>query len=498
MSKNSEKKNRVMGGMRGRRFRYGWFALLLTALFIALVVIINVIAGAAEDKWALKIDASPNSITSFTDQTYDVLSKLGQPVHIYLLYQKSTSGDRRITIEEMVNKYRALSDYITVETIDPVTEPGRVNKYKDANATLSEGSLIVTNEDESRVKLISSGELYSYTMNQYTGSYSVAAFNGESKLTTALMYVTSEDTPKVYFLSGHGEIAMNYCNYLTQQLTNQNYDVSELTLGGETKLAAGDTVVLVQPTSDLTDGEYEEMLSFLKSGGRMLFAADPSGDFSAMPNFVKLLDYYGLGFADGVVIEDESSTANYMTSPLYLVPNMDADSEVTKPLANGRLILPNGRAVVQSDMPLSGVTYEKLLTTSDRSYRKASTSETSVMTREEGDEEGPFALAMSALLQPDYEDPGKDTRIVLIGNLYTVGDSNFLLSSNNLDFSLNCMDWLVNRDVSVYIRSKAVANESLSIPNAGTLWFLSAMVVIVIPAIVLIAGIAVWLKRRRL
>ena len=489
------------GGARfaHKHARYGWYATVLTVLVIAVVIVLNVIVGAAEDKWALKIDASANSITSFTDETYSVLDNLDQEVHIYLLFQNATTSDLRIQLEEITAKYRARNNLITVDTIDPVTEPGRVNQYKDDSTTLSEGSIIVTNADESRVKLIKSSELYSYTLNQQTYSYSVSSFNGESKLTTAIMYVTNEVTPRVFFLTGHNEPAMSNFSLVSGELSDSNYEVDELTLGGEVELTAGDTVVIICPTTDLTDEEYQTLKDFLDNGGRMLYVNDPTlvSDISNTPNFEKLLDYYALGFKDGIVVEDESSTSNWLNNPLYLIPDVESESSITENLSGTRLIVPSPGAIAQPEMPLSGYSYENLLTTSDKAYVKSSLSQSSVLSREEGDEVGEQVLAMSVLHQPDYEDTTKDTRIVLFSSVYLLADA-FAASSGNLEFSLSVFDWLVNRDVSVYIRSKSIADTTLALPNSATLWMLTAIVVVVIPAIVLIAGIWVWLRRRRL
>lgn len=497
----SKKNNgtKFMGGLTGKRFRYRWYSLLLTVLVVAVVIVFNLIVGAAEDKWALKIDASSNQVTSFSDQTYEVLDNLDQPVHIYLLFQKATQSDLRITLEEIVNKYRARNSNITVETIDPVNEPGRVNQYKDSDVSLAEGSIIVTNGDETRVKLIKAGDLYNYTFDQQTYNYNVTGFNGESKLTTALMYVSSEDTPNVYYLTGHNEIASSSCSVLTTQLTNENYEVSDLELGTGTQLAAGDTVVVLAPSTDLTDDEYAEMSEWLKNGGRMMYVNDVSIDMSKLPNFTKLLDYYALSFKDGYVVEGEAATSSYLTDQRYVVPKLDSEHDITSALSgSGRLIMPMPRAIADPEMPLSGYTYTKLLTTSSQSFQKAADTQTNILKQEAGDETGPFTLAMGMLYQPDYEDPSKDTRIVLMGSLYALADTNYLYSTNNLDFTMNAFDWLVNRDVSVYIRSKSMASEQLAIPDATTLWLLTAIVVIVIPAIVLVAGIWVWVKRRRL
>ena len=60
-------------------------------------------------------------------------------------------------------------------------------------------------------------------------------------------------------------------------------------------------------------------------------------------------------------------------------------------------------------------------------------------------------------------------------------------------------NWLVNREEStVSISSKLMANNTLAIPDSATAWTLGAIIVIVIPLLVTVAGIVIWSKRRRL
>ena len=73
-----------------------------------------------------------------------------------------------------------------------------------ATARLTNNSLIVVCGERSTY--VSYNDIYEYDLTDYytTGEYDVN-FAGESALTSAIDYVTSEDLPKVYALTGHGE-----------------------------------------------------------------------------------------------------------------------------------------------------------------------------------------------------------------------------------------------------------------------------------------------------
>ncbi len=487
---------------RFRRFRYGGFAVLLTILVIAAIVGVNMLVSAAEAKWALKIDASPNSITSFSDTTYEMLDKLDQDVTLHMVFRQSTQAKLRTQLEEILAKYRVRNEHIKVEIIDPYTEPGRINNYKKAanaeNASLPEGSLIVTNADETRVKLVSASELYNISTDPQSGQRYISGFVAESKLTQAILFVTSGDTPVVYFLTGHDEMASSYCATLVDALQKENIEVKDIELGKGTQLQPGDTLVVSIPSLDFSQAEFDELKAFLDNGGRMLFAQDSSIDMGKTPNINKLLAYYGISCKDGMVVEDQAQSDYWVGSPQVLVPKLNAEHPITKGAAGSKLILPQPMAIGRTAMPLSGFTYTDLLTTSGAAYIKPSTSDQNVLQRGPMDETGTQALAVAIQHVADATDSSKDTRIVVLGSVYLLADSQFTQLSHNLNFTLSAFDWLVNRQNSISIRSKAVVTNVLGIPSQSILLMLAAVVVILVPGVVLVWGILVFMRRRRL
>ena len=70
------------------------------------------------------------------------------------------------------------------------------------SGTVYNNSLIVVSGD--RDTYVSYDDLYEYTYSDDYTSYNTS-FSGESTLTSAIDYVTREDLPKLYTLTGHGE-----------------------------------------------------------------------------------------------------------------------------------------------------------------------------------------------------------------------------------------------------------------------------------------------------
>ena len=74
---------------------------------------------------------------------------------------------------------------------------------------------------------VSYNDIYEYDLTNYytTGEYDVN-FAGESALTSAIDYVTSEDLPKVYALTGHGEGELSAA--FQNAVEKENIDLAEL------------------------------------------------------------------------------------------------------------------------------------------------------------------------------------------------------------------------------------------------------------------------------
>jgi hypothetical protein len=482
-----------MKSSRKARLRLGGYAALMTLLVVVLAVVVNLISDAADQRWSLKLDLTESGLTTLSQESVQAVSALDQDAVIYLLFRSGTNSEAKSTLTALAGRYHALNPRVTVRALDPVTQPGLVNKLKGSEETLSEGSVVVSNADMSRVKPIPSSDLYTYTYDDASGSYQVSAFDGEAVVTSALLYVTSADSPRVLFLSGHNELSSDLCSTFTAQLERENYEVRSFELGGTEKLQAGDTLLVLAPSLDLTAEEFSELEAFLKGGGRFLFVNDPSIDLSKTPNFVKLLNEAGLGFKGGVVVESADSTGNYLSGQLYLVPNADTAHEITAPLAGSRLVLPGACALIAQSAGDYAVS--ALLTTSSGAFIKATDYAGSMTEPAEGDERGPFTLAAASEQQTAN---GEGARVVAVGNLYVVADSDYAYSSSNLDFAMNAVKWLSGQKAGIQIRSKSLNADVLKIPDARTLWLLAMLVVALIPAAVLVAGTVMYLRRRRL
>lgn len=495
----NEKQDKKIQSSFTKKLRYGGYSIVITALVIVLVVALNYAFGALEDRFALSFDMSGNELTELSEETEEILKSIDQPVHIYTVYSPDSANvSQRIQIETLLGRYAAKNSEITVSNIDPKTNPQKVRSYERDSLTISEGSVIVTNADESRVKVISYMDFFTQQQNQYSGNVSYSFTRAESQISSALVYATSTETPRMYFLSNHGEVPKDYLSMFTQNMSFENMEALELNLGSAEapELEAGDTVIILKPTKDLLDEEYSKLSTWLENGGRLLFAVDFQVDFEKLPNFNKLLGLYNLGFKDGMIVEDVDNASAYNVYPDFIVPAME-ESEITDTLPEKAILLmpQNNRAIQYPEMPISGVQYQTLLKSSDKSVLKSEIREETTYTAQEGDEVDSQILALTALRQ--NEDSDKDVRIALIGNINMFADG-LANATSNQDFLISTLKWLCNAQVDVRVPNKPAQNTSLAIPNSESFWTLVVVTLIAIPVLVFAGGVFVWVRRRHL
>ena len=474
------------GALKGQQaskavFQNGAMASALTALVLAAVILVNLAVGTLPAKYT-QWDMSQNGIYSISDTTKELLDGLEQDITFYYLAQSGYESESVVTF---LDRYTEESKHLNWEQKDPAVYPTFAQQY--GAETASEGSIIVVCGERSKV--IDSADLYTYDYSNYytTGSYDVM-FDGEQQLTSAVYYVTTEDLPRVYTLTGHGEQQLT--GDQENALNMQNIELADLSLVSAESIPEDAAALLIAgPTVDYTADDVQLLRDYLNGGGKLIFLSDSSAD---TPNLNSLLAEYGLSALPGLVVEGDSSYHargfNY-----YLLPEIESH-ESTSGLANLYVMLPYAQAIQTTEM--ENVTVDGLLSTSSSAYNKAAGYDMSTTEKEEGDQEGPFDLAVAATKTLD-EDAGLESQVIWISSVALLDQNiNASVGGGNDQFLLGCLTWLSGQDSSILIAAKSLSSDMLTV-NAADAAFWGNLTTIVLPVICLIAGAAITIKRRR-
>ncbi len=505
--KKAERKDRR--SLKARAFRRGWFSIALVALFIAGVIVINLIASTLVQKVpALVADTTGSGSFDLTDDTLDYLKKLQQDIKIIVLADEKTyreGGEYYIQSDSLLHKYDDNSSRVSLEFMDLASNPTFTSKYPDEE--LAQYGIIV--EGENDYKYLSTMDYFDVQVDYTSYSYYIAGCKVEEAVTSAILNVTLENKPKVSFISGITD--EDYSAFQTY-LENNGFETEELSPAIDNISDDTEILVLYAPNVDLDAAYVDKISAFLNNGGeygkQLLYL--PGSSLKSMPNIDSLLEEWGLAVDNGYAVENDMSKVSQITYDVFLFASDYEDTTYTEKMKNSSLpfCVFYGNGVYTH--PVNILDADKAST-----LLKLSDSAQVIYPPETGDE--PItedmpglcvgALATKSSTKTDTESGDSDTEdtvtnssnIVVIGSNYAVTES--FLGSNlygNASYMLSLLNTLAGRDnVGIEIETQSLDAETLTISTAQ-LAVLTIVFAVILPLAVLIAGIVVFIKRRNM
>ena len=480
------KKFDLAGSFRTRSFRVGGYSVAAAVIVLAIAVAVNIFMNALPAS-KTQFDTTSNQLFTISEQTESLVAGLDSDVTVYWIVQ---SGYEDTTIEMLLARYEAMSDKINVVKKDPDVYPTFIQQY--VTEGVYNNSLIVVSGERYRYVSYEEIYLYDYSNYYYYGTYDVS-FDGESALTSAIDYVISKDLPKVYILSGHGELDIP--SSFTTALEKENVETESLyLLTLETVPEDADSVLIYAPQSDISEEEKDKLQSYLQTGGDMLLITEPLEN-TVLTNLEALMSDYGVTAAEGIVVEGNQNYYAWGT-PYYLLPEFGSHAIVSPLRESGYyVLLPIAQGLSVSADIRDTVSVTKLLTTSDAAFSKIAGYALTTYEKEAGDIDGPFALAVAITETIDEEN---ETNIVWVSSSALLDESaNMQVSGGNQDLFLNAVNWMCDQEESsISIHAKSMSYEYLTI-SSGTVSLLSVLIVGVIPLCYLGYGLHIWIRRKR-
>lgn len=479
-NKDNDKLNEVKKSLKTTQWRNGSFMTASTCIVIAIVLVFNLVIG----KLGITFDLTKDKIYSLSEQTIERLNSLEEEVTITVLEDDNYSNE---LVNNILENYKEESDKIKIKKVDPVVNPNFIASYSEKGENITVGNLIV--ESGNKYRVINERDMYEI-------DYYQSVINGikiEQEVTSAIDYVTNDNLPTAYILEGHNEGQLQA--HITDTLQKENYIVENLNLLSSEEWAYGnsDLLIINTPGRDLSNEEYDILMKYFKEGGSALVLVEhlPEG----MENFKELFEYYGIAIGNEIVFEGEASMA--YRNPLNIIPNIGSHY-ATSPLIDAKLpvLMPTPQRIIINELTRSTLRIEPLFTTSDSAYAKTGT-ELNTFEKEEEDMEGPFNLGVAISEEVEGKE-GESTKIVVVGSSQMLDAKMInLTKGGNLDFVMNSINWLSEKEENISIRAKAIAPEQIMI-SEGQLYMLALVSMIIIPLGVCTIGAVVCYRRKHL
>ena len=491
--KEKKESNRFVQAMKRKWLIDGSRTLSLVLLILAAFLGINTGMKVLD---LTPIDLTQEKLYTLTDESKERVKDIDKDVHLYFVGYTDDNADLALA-----KQYKDANERIVAEAVDEESRPDLVEKY-GIQDTGSSGIIV---ECGDRSKVLTASDLVTYDSTTYE-TISIA----EEKLTSAIISVTTDDIPKVYFLEGYSDFTLDYnMYYLSIYLENEITEVDTLNI-----LSTGnvpddcDTLVITSPSQDFSNEAKTAIIDYINRGGNILWLNAAMAVSADLPNVNEVLALYGVNPFDVGAIRETDSSRMVVNSPDLVIPSLGY-SKITEDIYSDGIIFryPTKININEEGLEDLNVVETDLVTTSEGSYFRTDFSNSSA-TAVEGEETGSFVVG--AELEKTITEANEETgasavtsTLIIFGENYFISDYPFTqesqyaaiqVSTYNKDLVLNSLAYLSDREEDITARKSTGTVTYTATEQQDTI---VRIIIFTVPAIIILAGIIVWQKRRR-
>ena len=422
---------------------------------------------------------------SLSEASVLLLQKLNKPVKITAF--ATDRPELRQGIRNTVDRYRQHYKDMTLEFVDPDKDPARV---RAANVRY-DGELQV----------------------EYGGMRESLPLANEETLTNALARLGRGGERWVVFLGGHkerspeGQASYDVSTW-AQQLSQRGLKSRVLLLGENPQIPQNtSTLVIAGVRAALLPGEVKAITEYLKNGGNVLWLNDPApthqsaaaqhldpmrGDTAgrSLHGLAPVAEMLGIEFEPGVIVDPVAQALTDGASATFVVIAKYGRHPVVRDFNNNfSTLFPEAGALrthASQDWQV-----DTLLDTSASAWIETGVIGGEVRFDPGKDVRGPLTLGVALTRRHE----GKEQRVVVIAD----GDflsNTYIGNGGNLDLGMNLVNWTSGDDAYLNIPTRTATDRQINLPHT-TLVAIRFGFIIVLPLMLMGAGLMVWFRRRK-
>jgi len=367
----------------------------------------------------------------------------------------------RQQIAHLVSRYQRHRPDVSLEFIDPASEPEKVRDEE-----IRDGELLISNS----------------LRTERTTGYS------EQSVTEALARLARASEQWVVFVSGHGErsptrTANHDISDWSTVLEKRGFKVQEINLAEYQVPANTGILVIASPQLDYTATESAAIAAYVESGGNLLWLSEPD----LPPGLAALARRVGFESIPGTVV-DPVTLAHGIDNPAFvLLTNYGAHAALAEFNYTTVMFLAGG---IHERAP-EGWHVERLILSGEQTWSETGALEGNVGFDDGQDYPGPLPLALA--LSRDHGT--RQQRVVVFGD----GDflaNTYLQNSGNQDLGVRIMEWLSREDGLVNVPSRTAEDNQLVLED----WHQAVIgfaFLFALPAAFALNGLFIGWRRRR-
>jgi hypothetical protein len=475
----------------GRQVRYGTVSVFTTLLMIGIIAVVYIIVQRA----AITLDMTLARSFSLSGETEQILSGVRRPIRITAFYNAAGLLQREVD-DQIFRLYETSTNgLITREYINPDEQPALAQRF----GAYANGATFVS-------YLREDGSVDFDTLARVPR---VPGGAQEREMTQAIARLLLAGTYKVYFETGLGTLDPLDTSqqgisgiHLGMQESGLITDALNLPLLAATGGAIPDdaaALILARPTIDLNAAEISVLDAYLQRGGSLFIMADAlfsDGAFMRENGLFNtyMWENYGIRTRDAVIVDEGAS----LRTPLDIVGAaafVGTDIGQRLDPADAPTLFRLARVVeVNSDNP--PVNNGRVLSSSPLSYGETNTAgiteRNTYQFDADNDIPGPVDIAVWAW------DQATDARILLVGDGDFITNGFVASAIGNALLFTDGTAWLTGMNESIAFTPRAV---SVGLPlifvTTQTLDTIAFFTVILMPALMLVMGLGIWLRRVR-
>ena len=459
---------KIRRALTGRQARYGSNVTIVSMAFIGILIAGNLLGRTLTIQYPkLTLDLTEGKVNTLAPETIKALESLPQPIEATAFFSSNLPTE---TASKLLDNFKSNSkgkfDY---KFVNPDTDPVAA---REAGIT-GDGKILLVMGDHKEI----------------------AAFASETELAKSLIRLINPKPRTVYFLSGHGEASLESgevsVTTAKQTLESKNYVVKSLNLLAENKIPEDAlSIIIAGPQKPISEQEVQLLKKYVDGAGSLLVMENPVlftefGD-STDPLAGYLATDWGITLNNDVIIDLSSQ------QPLNAVSYSANQHPITQNLSQNYLvIMPQARSISFTSAP-EGITQTPLIQTSPNSWgeKNFTNAQGTQIAEDPEDLPGPLTMAASG------ENTNTKGRVVVVGNSIFAEDKGFDAYGNG-NFFVNSVDWAAEQEDLINITPNTPTARTFVPPSSIQLLIVLLGSVLIIPGLIVFAGISAWLARRR-
>lgn len=523
VAKEKNKKENEQKPKEHKKLKHGMMSTILTIVFVAVVVLVNVVATVLFDRYPVTIDLTKDKIYSISDKSEEYVKKIDADVLITVFAEEDafkglTTYTRQA--DEVMKKYSKYNSKIKYRYVDIDSNPDIVKDY--TNDSISQYDIIVeTNpeKDIKRTRKITLLDLVNFsdefnetltnygmsvesfaqqagnalsaisTLTQYYGTDIISGSNADQAFTSALMTVTDPNPITVTFLTGRNEV--DELAYFKTLLTANGYTVNTVDITSDDIPEDTTVAVVPAPQTDYLPDDVKKLDNFLDNNGKLgkqlLYIA--SAQQQDTPNLDEFLKDYGLQVGKGIICESNSS--NYYNQP-YLTIATDLSENFMQDVATNdpQLIIQTCRPVKQLFDEKNKIKTEGYVKSTSDAYLMDPQSQ---KTTEKGQQN--YMAVSSRVTYLDGND-AVYSNVIAAGTEFIFRDDVLPYTQyQNREYVLSLLNGITHKTDGIVIEPKTIDANVYDI-TASQQSVLKWTFILIVPVIVLAIGLVIWLRRK--